>query len=70
MDCVFSDPIHSNGGCIFANPSVIIVTPTPGGGGGFTYPPRRRKPHIVDIEPDKKLLEQNNLALILLSAIY
>ena len=33
MSCVFDNPIHANGGCIFADPSEIEVVVGGGGGG-------------------------------------
>jgi len=41
MECVFDNPIHANGGCIFADPSLIldivsVPTGPPGRGTGPT----------------------------------
>jgi hypothetical protein len=35
MICVFENPRHDNGGCIFADPSVITVPSGGSAGGGF-----------------------------------
>lgn len=34
MACVFDDPRHANGGCVFADPAEILVPARRGGGHG------------------------------------
>lgn len=46
MSCVFADPVHASGGCIFANPFVIAPIPD-----GEVHPPgmgRRRSKQIKE----------------------
>lgn len=42
MPCVFADPVHAGGGCIFADPTETIPAvpfdPTTAGSGGYTLP--------------------------------
>lgn len=71
MNCVLDNPVHANGGCIFADPESFLIIQQPGGGGtGIGHGPGALpspKPSIGD-EPlylAQALQEDEELILIL-----
>lgn len=47
MDCVFDNPIHENGGCIFADPNEFLVIEDGIAIGGGTKRSRRHVPGVT-----------------------
>jgi len=71
MACVLDNPIHANGGCIFADPSTFLVVSSPvteiplGGGGRRSGPNYRPRPKRGYDHGNIDALEETRRARIL-----
>lgn len=51
MDCVFDNPVHANGGCIFADPNVPLVPDLALPGGGT----KRTRRHVPGVTSNRSI---------------
>lgn len=63
MICVFENPIHANGGCIFDDPAGLIIT-----GGGTS---KRSRRHVPGITGNRAIaMREDEEVLVMLEAYF